>query len=90
MHLRNYRVTRQIESSSPQSAQRFVPEAFGGGQCGQDERVMVCYEAGCFGYEPVRRIQAIGRSLLLQRGMAVRGRWWRASTRERIASMASW
>jgi hypothetical protein len=52
MQVRNYRVTRQIESSSPQSAQRFVPEAFGGGQCGQDERVMVCYEAGrCGGYK---------------------------------------
>ena len=30
MHLRNYRVVRQIESSSPQPAQRFTPEAFYG------------------------------------------------------------
>jgi hypothetical protein len=26
MHLRNYRVVRQIESSKPQPAQRFAPE----------------------------------------------------------------
>ena len=171
MHLRNYRVVRQMESSSPQPAQRFTPEAFYGWlekQLGLGERVVVCYEAGCFGYEParrmqglgvevyviapqnwdeqgkrqvndkhdalvmcrrlseylaghakalsivripspeeearraqgrlreqlcrqIRRMQAMGRSLLLQRGMAVRGRWWRGRSWEHIlAAMASW
>ena len=171
MHLRNYRVVRQIESSSPQPAQRFAPEAFYGWlekQRALGERVVVCYEAGCFGYEParrmqglgvevyviapqnwdeqgkrqvndkhdalvmcrrlseylgghakalsivripspeeeargaqgrmreqlcrqIRRMQAMGRSLLLQKGMAVRGRWWRGRTWEDIlGAMPSW
>jgi transposase len=171
MHLRNYRVVRQIDYSRPQPAQRFSPEAFYGWlekQRGQAERVVVCYEAGCFGYEParqmqglgvevyviapqdwdeqgkrqvndkhdalvmcrrlseylaghqkalsivripspeeearraqgrlreqlcrqIRRMQAMGRSLLLQRAMAVRGRWWRGRTWERIlGAMPNW
>ncbi|HEY6675580.1 MAG TPA: IS110 family transposase [Terrimicrobium sp.] len=171
MHLRNYRVVRQIEYSRPQPAQKFAPEAIYGWlekQRALAERVVVCYEAGCFGYEPARRMQAIGvevyviapqnwdeqgkrqvndkhdalvmcrrlseylaghakalsivripspeeearraqgrmreqlcrqirrmqamgRSLLLQRGMAVRGRWWRGRTWEYIlAAMPSW
>ena len=28
MHLRNYRVVRQIENRGPQPAQKFAPEAF--------------------------------------------------------------
>ena len=171
MHLRSYRVVRQIEYRKPQPAQRFAPEAFYGWlekQRGLGERVVVCYEAGCFGYEPARRMQglgvevyviapqdwdeqgkrqvndqhdalvmcrrlgeylaghhkalsivripspeeearrtqgrmreqlcrqirrmeAMGRSLLLQRGMAVRGRWWRGRSWEHIsAAMPSW
>ena len=171
MHLRNYRVVRQIESSKPQPAQRFALEAFYGWlekQGGLAERVVVCYEAGCFGYEParrmkamgvevyviapqdwdeqgkrqvndkhdalvicrrlseylaghhkalsivripspeeearrgqgrlreqlcrqIRRMAAMGRSLLLQRAMAVRGRWWRGRTWEQIlAAMPNW
>ena len=171
MHLRSYRVVRQIEYRKPQPAQRFAPEAFYGWlekQRGLGERVVVCYEAGCFGYEParrmqglgvevyviapqdwdeqgkrqvndkhdaqvmcrrlseylagqhkalsivrlpsqeeearrtqgrmreqlcrqIRRMQAMGRSLLLQRGMAVSGRWWRGRTWERIlGAMPSW
>ena len=63
MHLRNYRVVRQIESSRPQPAQKFAPEAFYGWlekQRALGERVVVCYEAGCFGYEPARRMQGDG------------------------------
>jgi transposase len=171
MHLRNYRVVRQIDYSRPQPAQKFAPEAFYGWlkkQRALGERVVVCYEAGCFGYEParrmqglgvevyviapqdwdeqgkrqvndqhdalvmcrrlseylgghhkalsivripspeeearraqgrmreqlcrqIRRMQAMGRSLLLQRGMAVWGRWWRGRSWEHIsAAMPSW
>jgi transposase len=171
MHLRSYRVVRQIDQSRPQPAQKFAPEAFYGWlekQRGLAERVVVCYEAGCFGYEParrmrelgvevyviapqdwdeqgkrqvndkhdalvmcrwlseylgghqkalsivripspeeearraqgrlreqlgrqIRRMQAMGRSLLLQRAMAVRGRWWRGRTWERILeAMPNW
>ena len=63
MHLRNYRVVRQIDHSQPQPAQKFNPEAFCGWlekQRALAERVVVCYEAGCFGYEPARRMQAMG------------------------------
>jgi hypothetical protein len=39
----------------------------------------------------IRRMQAMGRSLLLQRAMAVRGRWWRGRTWEQIlAAMPNW
>ena len=63
MHLRNYRVVRQIENSQPQPAQRFSPELFYRWlekQRRLAERVVVCDEAGCFGYEPARRMQALG------------------------------
>jgi transposase len=63
MHLRNYRVVRQIDHSSPQPAQKFTPEGFYlwlEKQRGLAERVVVCYEAGCFGYEPARRMQGLG------------------------------
>jgi transposase len=63
MHLRSYRVVRQIDQSRPQPAQKFSPEAFFGWlekQRRLGERVVVCYEGGCFGYEPARRIEAMG------------------------------
>ena len=49
MHLRNYRVVRQIENSRPQPAQKFAPEAFYGWlkkQRALGERVVVCYRGG--------------------------------------------
>jgi hypothetical protein len=55
-------VVRQIESSKPQPAQRFAPAAFYGWlekQGGLAERVVVCEEAGCYGYEPARRMKAM-------------------------------
>ena len=63
MHLRSYRVVRQIDHSTPQPAQKFAPQAFYHWlekQRHLAERVVVCYEAGCFGYEPARRMQAMG------------------------------
>ena len=56
-------MVRQIESSGAQPAQKFAPEGFYGWlekQRGMAERVVVCYEAGCFGYEPARRMEAMG------------------------------
>jgi hypothetical protein len=39
----------------------------------------------------IRRMKAMGRSLLLQREMAVRGRWWRGATWQLITqAMPSW
>ena len=63
MHSKSYRVVRQIDHSEPQPAQKFRPEAFFGWlekQRRLGERVVVCYEAGCFGYEPARQMQAMG------------------------------
>jgi transposase len=63
MHLRSYRVVRQIDQSAPQPAQKFLPQRFYPWLEKQQrlaERVVVCYEAGCFGYEPARRMQAKG------------------------------
>jgi len=164
MHLKSFRVVRQMGHASVQPAQRFEPAGFYRWlekEKQKAERVAVCYEAGCFGYEPARRMQAMGvevyviaaqswdeqrkgqvndkldaavmcrrlseyldghgkalsvvhipsrqeeeeravgrfreqlcremrrigamgRSLLLQREMAVRGRWWRGRTWQRI------
>jgi transposase len=63
MHSKSYRVVRQIDHREPQPTQKFRPEIFFGWlekQRGLAERVVVCYEAGCFGYEPARQMQAMG------------------------------
>lgn len=63
MHLKSFRVVRQMDQASVQPAQRFEPARFY--QWLEKEkqkarRVAVCYEAGCFGYEPARRMKALG------------------------------
>jgi transposase len=63
MHLRSYSVVRQIGHQAPQPAQRFTPKDFQHWlqkQLGQGAPVAVCYEAGCFGYEPARRMGRMG------------------------------
>ena len=63
MHLKSYRVVRQLDHSMVQPAQRFEPKRFYRWlekQKGKAERIAVCYEAGCFGYEPARRMEAMG------------------------------
>jgi transposase len=171
MHLKSFRVVRQMDHGPVQPAQRFEPGRFYQWlekEKQKAERVAVCYEAGCFGYEParrmagmaievyviapqswdeqrkrqvndkldaavmcrrlsdyldghrkalsvvhipsrqeeeeraaarfreqlckeMRRLGAMGRSLLLQREMAVRGRWWCGRTWQLITqAMPSW
>jgi transposase len=68
MHLRSYRVVRQVGHCAPQPAQKFAPAAFYRWlqrQVEQGEQVVVCYEAGCFGYEPARRMQKMGAQALV-------------------------
>ena len=63
MHLKSFRVVCQADHSAVQPAQRFEPAGFYRWlekQKGKAERIVVCYEAGCFGYEPARRMQAMG------------------------------
>ena len=70
MHLRSYRVVRQIDQSTPQPAQKFAPQSFYHWLEKQGhlaERVVVCYEAGCFGYEPARRMQTMGVEVYVDR-----------------------
>jgi hypothetical protein len=63
MHLKSFRVVRQQDHSAVQPAQRFEPARFYQWlekEKARAERVVVCYEAGCFGYEPARRMEAMG------------------------------
>lgn len=63
MHLKQYRVAREQDHGPVQPAQRFEPAKFYqwlGKEKLKARRVAVCYEAGCFGYEPARRMQAMG------------------------------
>ena len=63
MHLKNYCFVRQQDYSAPEPPQKLSPEAFLGWLAKQlklAREVVVCYEAGCFGYEPARRMEAMG------------------------------
>jgi transposase len=63
MHLRSYRVVIQAGHCAPQPAQKFEPAKFYPWlrrQLAKAERVALCYEAGCFGYEPARRMKEMG------------------------------
>ncbi|MHA3770358.1 IS110 family RNA-guided transposase [Verrucomicrobiota bacterium sgz303538] len=68
MHQRNFRVVRQLDYSAPQPAQKFTPEQFYHWlekQLQLAERVVVAYEAGCFGYGPARRMKQMGAEVLV-------------------------
>lgn len=67
-HRRSYRVVRQRDQSAPPPAQKFEPAKFEEWlkkQIARAPRVVVCYEAGCFGYEPARRRQTLGAEVLV-------------------------
>ena len=68
MHKDNFCCVRQQEHTAPEPAQRFRAEAFYAWLARQltlAEEVYVCYEAGCFGYEPARRMEALGVKVLV-------------------------
>lgn len=63
VHLREYVVSRQIDGTAPQPAQRFSPEAFvawAAKQAQQADVVHCCYEAGPFGFGLHRRLLRLG------------------------------
>jgi transposase len=63
MHLKSFLVVRQMDHSLVQPGQRFEPARFYRWlekEKVKAERIAVCYEAGCFGYEPARRMEAMG------------------------------
>jgi len=68
MHLKSFRIVRQQDHAAPQPAQKFTPEKFYpwlAKEIAQAKRVVVCYEAGCFGYGPARRMQQMGAEVLV-------------------------
>jgi len=63
VHADSYRVVRQIDSATPQPAQKMTPAKFllfAARQMVLAERVHSCYEAGPFGYGLHRRLLAMG------------------------------
>ena len=67
-HADHYRVVRQIENGPLQPAQRFTPGKFldwAQKQTALAERVVVCYEAGTFGFHPAREMEKRGVECLV-------------------------
>jgi len=63
VHADTYRVVRQIDSATPQPAQKMSPEEFlkfAARQRLLAEQVYCCYEAGPFGYSLHRKLLAMG------------------------------
>lgn len=63
IHANEYVVVRQADGAAPQPPQKFTPEAFISyviKQCARADRVVSCYEAGCFGYVLHRKLEALG------------------------------
>jgi transposase len=63
LHARKYVVVMQVDNEGAKSPQRFNPEGFyrwAAKLPGKAERVISCYEAGCFGYVPHRKLEALG------------------------------
>ena len=74
VHWHEYVVVRQIDGSSPQSAQRFTPEGFvawAARQIQLAEQVWCCYEAGPFGFVLHKQLERLG-----VRNVVVRPRNW--------------
>jgi len=63
VHADSYRVVRQLDNANPQPAQKFTPTDFllwAKKQLAQAESVHSCYEAGPFGYNLHRALEALG------------------------------
>src|SRR4051812_44397037 len=63
VHADSYRVVRQIDSATPQPAQKLTPEKFlefAARQVELAREVYCCYEAGPFGYSLHRKLLKLG------------------------------
>src|SRR2546430_15966182 len=63
VHAESYRVVRQIDSATPQPAQKMTPEqylTFAAKQLTLAQEVHSCYEAGPFGYGLHRELVKMG------------------------------
>jgi transposase len=68
VHSKLWVASRQLDNATPQPPQKFTPEQcmeFIAKQVKLGKRVICCYEAGCFGYGPQRRIAALGAECLV-------------------------
>ena len=74
IHKKQYVVVQQVDAQAPKPPQRFTPEAFLQWVYKLRERanrLVTCYEAGCFGYVLHRKLEAMGI-----RNFVVRPRNW--------------
>lgn len=70
IHKRGYVVVHQMDNQPPKSPQKFSPEAFLIWIAQQRERanrIVTCYEAGCFGYVLHRQLESMGIENLVVR-----------------------
>lgn len=70
IHKSKYVVVMQADNESAKSPQRFTPETFlpwAKKLLGRADRVVCCYEAGCFGYSLHRRLVSYGIENLVVR-----------------------
>ncbi len=70
IHKKYYIVVRQIDGEPLQPGQKLTPEKFlvwMDKQLQMEEQVVVCYEAGCFGYTLHRRLLEMGAKNLVVR-----------------------
>ena len=68
VHADSYRIVRQIDSATPQPAQKFTPAEFlkfARKQLGLAEEVHSCYEAGPFGYGLHRELVELYQSIMI-------------------------
>jgi len=68
MHAKLWVAARQLDNATPQPPQKFTAEKcleFIAKQVKLARRVVCCYEAGCFGYGPQRKIEALGAQCLV-------------------------
>ena len=70
VHKREYVVVQQVDAQAPKAPQKFTPDAFlryVGKLKSSTERMVTCYEAGCFGYVLHRRLEVMGIENLVVR-----------------------
>ena len=68
MHGKVWVISRQLDNATVQPPQKFEPHKalkFIADQVALARRVVCCYEAGCFGYGPQRRISGLGAECLV-------------------------
>jgi transposase len=90
VHKRHYKICRQVDGQNIQPAQSFEPQdaiEWALEQLKDAERVVFCYEAGPFGYELARKLEAGGAEPLVMCPQRLDERGRRVSTDKRDARL---